>query len=316
MTTISQRRTSAQVQARAKGQSAQRRARSHPHLPDARGAAAPRRHPLHLFRSHRSQVVDRLRHASCSPPTASSWRCSFFCPACSSGRALPERAPLNYLSRSPASARPALRDLRVHDHSDRLLRDLAAAASRDRLHRILVEDDHRRPVAERADLVPLGAARLRPRGKPAVSAVAHAARSDQPPVAARPTSGPADFFWSCLPSPPRFYVPGRVHFGPGSWFEFGPFSVQHGRVLLYADLLLLRRRHRRCEYGSRAAGADGRLAKGSWDWVVAGARSVLPDVGADLHQARNPGKPGDAAGMVRGDLWLLLRSLQRGHPVR
>ena len=30
------------------------------------------------------------------------------------------------------------------------------------------------------------------------------------------------------------YIPGRIYFGAGSWFEFGPFSVQHGRVLLYA----------------------------------------------------------------------------------
>ena len=55
------------------------------------------------------------------------------------------KGPLNYLSRSPASARPALRDLRVHGHSARLLRDLAAAPSRDRLFGILVEDGHEGP---------------------------------------------------------------------------------------------------------------------------------------------------------------------------
>ncbi len=54
------------------------------------------------------------------------------------------KGPLDLSARSPAAARPAVRDLRLHGHSDRLLRHLAAAASRDRLLRILVEDDHRR----------------------------------------------------------------------------------------------------------------------------------------------------------------------------
>ena len=45
---------------------------------------------------------------------------------------------------SPASAWPAVRDLRVHGHSARLLRHLPAAPSRDRLFGILVEHDHRR----------------------------------------------------------------------------------------------------------------------------------------------------------------------------
>ena len=88
-------------------------------------------------------------------------------------------------ARSPASARPAVRDLRVHGHSARLLRHLPAAPSRDRLFGILVEYGHEGPVAERADLVSLGLARLRPGCLPAVSAVAQPARSDQSPLAAR-----------------------------------------------------------------------------------------------------------------------------------
>ena len=88
-------------------------------------------------------------------------------------------------ARSPAPAWPAVRDLRVHGHSARLLRHLAAAPSRDRLFGILVEYDHDGPVAERTDLVPLGLARLRPGCLPAVPAVAQPARSDQSPLAAR-----------------------------------------------------------------------------------------------------------------------------------
>jgi hypothetical protein len=45
---------------------------------------------------------------------------------------------------------------------------------------------------------------------------------------------PAQFFAVLLAVTAAFYIPGRVHFGPGSWFAFGPFSVQEGRVLLYA----------------------------------------------------------------------------------
>jgi hypothetical protein len=45
---------------------------------------------------------------------------------------------------------------------------------------------------------------------------------------------PAQFFAAMLAVTAVLYIPGLVHFGPYSWFEFGPFSVQHGRVLLYA----------------------------------------------------------------------------------
>src|SRR5262245_44955695 len=43
---------------------------------------------------------------------------------------------------------------------------------------------------------------------------------------------PAEFFAVMFAVTAAFYIPGRIHFGAASWFEFGPFSVQHGRVLL------------------------------------------------------------------------------------
>ena len=43
---------------------------------------------------------------------------------------------------------------------------------------------------------------------------------------------PAQFFAVLLAVTAVLYIPGRIYFGAGSWFEFGPFSVQHGRVLL------------------------------------------------------------------------------------
>ena len=45
---------------------------------------------------------------------------------------------------------------------------------------------------------------------------------------------PAQFFLFLLAVTAVVYIPGRVYFGAGRWFEFGPFSVQAGRVLLYA----------------------------------------------------------------------------------
>ena len=89
-------------------------------------------------------------------------------------------------------------------------------------------------MAERADLVPLGLVRLRPGCLPAVPAVAR--RCSIRSIASRCTAaaGRPCSSRSCLPSPPRSTFPGWSIYGPGSWFEFGPFSVQHGRVMLYA----------------------------------------------------------------------------------
>ena len=62
--------------------------------------------------------------------------------------------------------------------------------------------------------------------------------------------------------------PARIYFGRGSWFEFGPFSVQASRVLLYATYFFFG-----AGIGARyldrgLLAADGRLAKSSWGWMV------------------------------------------------
>ena len=46
-------------------------------------------------------------------------------------------------------------------------------------------------------------------------------------------SRPAIFFLFLLLATALLYVPARVYFGAGRWFEFGPFSIQASRVLLY-----------------------------------------------------------------------------------
>ncbi|TAI62130.1 acyltransferase [Bradyrhizobium sp. Leo170] len=77
------------------------------------------------------------------------------------------------------------------------------------------------------------------------------------------------FFMVMLAITAMLYIPGRVHFGPGSWFEFGPFSVQHGRVLLYATYFFFGAGIGAMYLDRGLLAADGRLAKSSWGWAVA-----------------------------------------------
>jgi len=79
---------------------------------------------------------------------------------------------------------------------------------------------------------------------------------------------PAKFFAVLLAVTAAFYIPGRVHFGPGSWFEFGPFSVQHGRVLLYATYFFFGAGIGAHALDRGVLGADGRLAKSGWGWIA------------------------------------------------
>jgi surface polysaccharide O-acyltransferase-like enzyme len=64
------------------------------------------------------------------------------------------------------------------------------------------------------------------------------------------------------------YVPGRIHFGAGSWFEFGPFSVQHGRVLLYASYFFFGAGIGAQNFGSGLLAATGQLATKTRRWLV------------------------------------------------
>ncbi len=62
---------------------------------------------------------------------------------------------------------------------------------------------------------------------------------------------------------------------PGRWFEFGPFSVQASRVLLYAAYFFIGAGIGAANFDRGLLGADGRLAKSSWGWVGRDARSLL-----------------------------------------
>ena len=78
----------------------------------------------------------------------------------------------------------------------------------------------------------------------------------------------AVFFGVMLAVTAAFYIPGRIHFGAGSWFEFGPFSVQHGRVMLYATYFFFGAGIGVQMMDRGLLAADGRMAKVSWDWLM------------------------------------------------
>ena len=78
---------------------------------------------------------------------------------------------------------------------------------------------------------------------------------------------PVAVFLVLLAVTAALYIPGRVHYGPGSWFEFGPFSVQHGRVLLYATYFFFGAGLGAAS-GNGLLSAGGKLANSRWEWIA------------------------------------------------
>ena len=79
---------------------------------------------------------------------------------------------------------------------------------------------------------------------------------------------PAEFFLFLLAVTAVVYVPARLYFGPSKWFEFGPFDVQASRVLLYASYFFIGAGIGAAQFDRGVLGADGRLAKSSFGWIV------------------------------------------------
>lgn len=78
---------------------------------------------------------------------------------------------------------------------------------------------------------------------------------------------PAVFYAVMLAVTALLYIPGRVYWGPGSWFEFGPFSVQHGRVLLYATYFFVGAGIGAQGLDRGLLSGDGRLSKSGGGWI-------------------------------------------------
>lgn len=80
---------------------------------------------------------------------------------------------------------------------------------------------------------------------------------------------PAEFFLFLLVVTAILYIPARVYFGAGRWFEFGPFDVQASRVLLYAAYFFIGAGVGAANFERGVLSADGRLAKSGGGWVIA-----------------------------------------------
>jgi hypothetical protein len=87
-------------------------------------------------------------------------------------------------------------------------------------------------------------------------------------LSARGHDRPIVFFAVMFAVTAAIYIPGRIHFGPGSWFEFGPFAVQHGRVLLYASYFFFGAGIGAYALDRGLLAADSQLAKSNWIWAI------------------------------------------------
>ncbi|MBC9875881.1 acyltransferase [Bradyrhizobium sp. INPA01-394B] len=65
------------------------------------------------------------------------------------------------------------------------------------------------------------------------------------------------------------YVPALIYFGANRWFEFGPFSVQASRILLYFAYFFIGASVGAANFDRGILSADGQLPKQRWLWVGA-----------------------------------------------
>lgn len=65
------------------------------------------------------------------------------------------------------------------------------------------------------------------------------------------------------------YVPALIYFGGSRWFEFGPFSVQASRILLYFAYFFIGVSVGAANFDRGILSPDGQLPKSRWLWVIA-----------------------------------------------
>ena len=156
-------------------------------------------------------------------------------------------------ARSPAAARPAVRDRRCHRHSARILRDRAAEQSRSHLYGLLVEDRHGRAVAERPALVRLGAACFRSARRAVLYRLSPSWSIPSTGCRSNASTDPARFFMFLLVVTAIVYVPALIYFGPNSLVRVRAVLGAGEPHPAIRGLLLHRRRHRRREFRSGRA---------------------------------------------------------------
>jgi hypothetical protein len=79
---------------------------------------------------------------------------------------------------------------------------------------------------------------------------------------------PAVFFLFLLAVTAVVYIPALLYFGGNRWFEFGPFSIQASRILLYAAYFFIGAGIGAANVERGVLAAGGRLAKSSWGWIA------------------------------------------------
>src|SRR3954452_8129277 len=80
---------------------------------------------------------------------------------------------------------------------------------------------------------------------------------------------PGEFFLFLVAVTAILYVPSRLYFGVNHWFEWGPFSVQASRVLLYAAYFYIGAGIGAANFDRGILSPDGRLANSGWGWTIA-----------------------------------------------
>src|SRR5262249_34885499 len=63
------------------------------------------------------------------------------------------------------------------------------------------------------------------------------------------------------------YIPLLIHYGTNHWFEFGPFSVQASRVLLYASYFFIGAGVGCASMTTGVLSPEGQLPKSRWSWL-------------------------------------------------
>jgi hypothetical protein len=79
---------------------------------------------------------------------------------------------------------------------------------------------------------------------------------------------PAVLFLFLLAVSAAVYIPALLYFGGNRWFEFGPFSIQASRILLYAAYFFIGAGIGAANVERGVFGADGRLARSGWGWIA------------------------------------------------
>jgi acyltransferase-like protein len=72
------------------------------------------------------------------------------------------------------------------------------------------------------------------------------------------------------------YIPPLIDYGVNRWFEFGPFSVQASRVLLYASYFFIGAGVGCASMASGVLSPEGQLPKSRWRWLFV---TLLPYAG-------------------------------------